>query len=69
VFTPANDPAAKRARLAYNRLYFHDPELRMMPLQYQPRRERRDHDRVLVAVADYRPAKRIGIAMPEGSLS
>src|ERR1700722_6949814 len=57
VFTQPIDPAAKRRRLADD--YLHDPELPDQAAAIPARRERRDHDRILVASLATGPAERI----------
>src|ERR1700730_2553667 len=64
VFTQPVDPAAKRARLAHD--YFHDPELTDEAAAIPAGRERRDHDRILVASLTTGPAKRIRLAVYGG---
>src|ERR1700694_5933773 len=64
MFTQPIDPATKRARLAHD--YFHDPELSDKAAAIPARRERRNHDRILVASLTTGPAKRIGLAMYGG---
>jgi hypothetical protein len=64
MFTQPIDPATKRARLAHD--YFHDPELSDKAAAIPARRERRNHNRILVTSLTTGPAKRIGLAMDGG---
>src|SRR5579859_5108199 len=61
VFTQPIDPAMERARLAHDDC--HDAELPDEAAAVPARRERRDHDRVLVAPLATGTAERIGLAM------